>query len=35
MIGKGAIGTVYKGLHSETGQTVAIKLVSSLNIKED
>ena len=34
-IGKGAFGKVYKGLNTETGQTVAIKQLSLINIAED
>eukprot|EP01017_Pseudomicrothorax_dubius_P028439 TRINITY_DN3378_c0_g1_i1.p1 TRINITY_DN3378_c0_g1~~TRINITY_DN3378_c0_g1_i1.p1 ORF type:complete len:1082 (+),score=271.01 TRINITY_DN3378_c0_g1_i1:140-3385(+) len=35
MIGKGAIGVVYRGLNLETGMNVAIKQVSLANIKDD
>jgi len=34
VIGKGATGTVYKGVHEDTGEIVAIKVVSTLSIKE-
>ena len=34
-IGKGAFGKVYKGLNTETGQTVAIKQLSLMNVTED
>ena len=34
VIGKGAAGTVYKGEHVDTGEIVAIKVVSTLSIKE-
>ncbi|KAL4511575.1 hypothetical protein ABPG72_012420 [Tetrahymena utriculariae] len=34
-LGQGASGTVYKGEHVETGQVVAIKLVSTVNIKKE
>ena len=35
LLGKGAIGFVYKGLHLDTGNIVAIKQVSTQNIRED
>lgn len=34
-IGKGAFGKVYKGFNTETGQTVAIKQLSLMNVTED
>jgi len=35
MVGKGAFGSVYRGLNLETGATVAIKTFNTVNVPEE